>query len=274
MRLVVSLFLASFVQHRGHLPHLSTKIESFGSDDHAYDSNIRRVIVGFNVFLNDIGPIVQDAPEHSAIFNQKVKMQRLERRQRQKRAAIDARCSKDGSTSSSGSARLSLQAVRSNPKVAKLLVLAKREKVKQDLCQAQERLTQELTVLLQEEDDDCQGILVEDLMERLCHRNSDSHDSSLSFPTAVDVQVHIHHLCRKGVFQVVHHDSVDECDDKTNVENSSPQGTASNSDRSMAGRKHSRDLLISPLQRIRLPQQRQVIFQKDKDNTVPIHTNL
>lgn len=45
--------------HPGNLPHGSTKIEKI-------HGNQLRVIVGFNVFCKEFGPIVQQAPEHSA----------------------------------------------------------------------------------------------------------------------------------------------------------------------------------------------------------------
>jgi hypothetical protein len=202
------------------LPHLSTKIESFGSDT-LDASNLKRVIVGFNVFLHDIGPIVQNAPEHSHVFNQKVKMQRMQRRRRQQQQQNDG----GDRGRADGGSRLSLQALQSNPQLAKLLVLAKRQKVKQDLCQAQAALTQHIVALLlakqqadaerpqpQEEDEDEDirtGLPVAILMQQSCRENSNnishnwSSSSLVSFPTPVDVQVHVHHLCRQGVLQIV-----------------------------------------------------------------------
>lgn len=241
------------------MPHLSTKIESFGSDTLDNDSSFRRVIVGFNVFLHDIGPIVQNAPEHSHVFNEKVKLQRMQRRRRPQQQQNGG---------GRGGGRLSLQAVQSNPKLAKLLVLAKRHKVKQDLCQAQTALTQQIVTLLlvkqaeeQQQQDISAGITVADLIQQSCretNNNNNSNNSSassslLSFPTPVDVQVHIHHLCRQGVLQVVP-TTFDHDNNKNDSSSSSSPSPSSDDSRSTTSRLNkNRSELISLSQRVRLP---------------------
>ena len=91
--------------HAGHLPHASSKIiRIHGSQD--------RVIVGFNVFAPDIGPIVERAPEHSDTFRKMVKLQRWY-------------TSRKGNTKHQTS--LDLQTIQRNRPLTKLLVLAKQE---------------------------------------------------------------------------------------------------------------------------------------------------
>jgi hypothetical protein len=250
---------------------LSTKIESFGNAATS-TPNLKRVIVGFNVFLHDVGPIVQNAPEHSHVFNEKVKLQRQLQRQRRQQQQPNG---------GNSGGRVSLQVLQSNPQLAKLLVLAKRQKVKQDLCQAQMVLTQQIVALLlakQQSDDEQQqqqqqpdysraaGLTVADLMQQSCRENSNkssnsspsssslSSSSLLSFPTPVDVQVHIHHLCRQGILQIV-------------VPLSNNHGNGNSNDSSSLSRDDIRNStipktnstmsctskLISPSQRVRLP---------------------
>jgi hypothetical protein len=92
--------------HSGILPHLSTPVLSL-------PLGAKRVIVGFNFFCSDVGPLVQQAPEHSPAFRRRVQQ----------------------------NTKLSLDTLANNPALRKCLVLAKREKVKQTLKEDQARLT-------------------------------------------------------------------------------------------------------------------------------------
>nr|CCA15258.1 conserved hypothetical protein [Albugo laibachii Nc14] len=51
----------------GELPHFSSRIQSL-------PSTMRRVIVGFNLFTSEIGPFVQELPEHSEAFNKHIRL--------------------------------------------------------------------------------------------------------------------------------------------------------------------------------------------------------
>jgi len=144
----------------GHLPHLSTSIQSFA------DSNCKRVILGFNVFMNDVGPTVQLVPEHSDAFRQKVRVQRLLFQKR----------------------RLSLQTIQQNPSLAKLLVLAKRQKLKQDFAKAQDELDARLYQYMNEAKNE---VTVQVLMDRFGREDG-------QWPNQTDVQVHIHHRYQQG----------------------------------------------------------------------------
>ena len=127
--------------HAGHLPHSSTRIESIE------DENLMRVMVGFNVFAHDIGPLVQQAPEHSDQFRRQVERRRKLLLLSNK---YNSTGNKDESMSSSSPSavvddkksrqKLSLEAIKRNKPLAKLLVLAKREKIKQEFREEQERL--------------------------------------------------------------------------------------------------------------------------------------
>jgi hypothetical protein len=94
----------------GQLPHLSTKVTAMKDD-------WTRVIVGFNVFLHDVGPVVQDTPEHSDSFRRKVQAMRLDQR---RKASIS----------------------KMNPTMKRLLVMAKRKQVRDDYESSQARLDQ------------------------------------------------------------------------------------------------------------------------------------
>ena len=97
-----------FICHSGQLPHLSTPIESLPSP------TTKRVIIGFNFFHHDVGPTVQQAPEHSKAFRKRVQL---------------SRCLHT----------ISLSNI--SPAVRKFLVLAKRRAIQQQLKVDQALLT-------------------------------------------------------------------------------------------------------------------------------------
>jgi hypothetical protein len=165
----------------GHLPHLSTTVRRLSTMDNAdkLESKVgsrticppKRVIVGFNVFLHDVGPTVQRAPEHSAAFRRKVMVERFLYQKR----------------------NFSLELVQKNPSLAKLLVLANRQKVKQEFSQAQESLNIEIQRFLKHE----KAVPVAELMKRF------GQSDGVVWPTAMDVQVQIHHQCQDGRLYIV-----------------------------------------------------------------------
>ena len=203
----------------GHLPHLSTTVKSIGESlQDCYDKNAnssqtyRRVIVGFNVFLKDIGPVVQRAPERkfscqdsynhhttflletttkvlcflqceidSYAFRRTVGLQRwITKKETQKKP-------------------MSLKEVQQNPAMARLLVLAKRQRIKENFAKAQKELQSNVWELLKSKR---QRFAVRDLMEQFGGKeNSDG----LCWPSATDVQVFISQKCKEGKLIIVHH---------------------------------------------------------------------
>jgi len=141
--------------------------------------------VGFNVFGHDIGPAVQRAPEHSDTFRRKVQLQR----------AL-------GSNRS-----VSMERVRNNKALTKLLVLAKREKIKHEYALAQRKLQEEIPAML--------PATVQSLMDQFGIDFSVSQDSSqsnvhkkqqqspsITWPNPTDVHVYINQGVQDGVYQV------------------------------------------------------------------------
>lgn len=174
--------------HHGQLPHLSTPIQSIStsSSDASGPSEKLRVILGMNVFGHDIGQEVSRAPEHSDAFRHKIKMYR---------ALLSKPCPNgDGYERSLArtNSKLSVEAVKKNKALSKLLVLAKREKVKQDLRERQGRLTENIFEALQKVSSvEASPITVGELMDSLGQSNT---DDGANWPTHTDVHVHIHHL--------------------------------------------------------------------------------
>jgi hypothetical protein len=164
----------------GHLPHLSTKVRRLSAVDTAdkgeseVDSRMigppKRVIVGFNVFLHDVGPTVQRAPEHSAAFRRKVTVERFLMQKR----------------------RFSLELVQQNPSLAKLLVWAKRQKVKKEFSQAQQELNDEIQRFLQHET----AVPVAELVTKFGQMNG-------VWPSALDVHVQIHRQGKGGRLSII-----------------------------------------------------------------------
>ncbi len=152
--------------HLGNLPHASTKIEHIGGKQ-------SRVIIGFNVFGHDVGPTVQRAPEHSDQFRRKIQAHR---------ALLRLRSNKES---------LSLEQLKRNKPLSKLLVLAKRERIKQQYHEAQQRLMAEIPHLLPS--------TVQELMDRLYDENT-----TWCWPASpTDIQVFIHHQIQKGKLEVI-----------------------------------------------------------------------
>lgn len=105
----------------GQLPHLSTNVNSI-------EDNWKRVIVGFNVFLSDVGPLVQESPEHSEAFRTRVQSMRLQQQR--------------------------LHSIRKmSQKMKRMLVMAKRQKVKADYRKAQAQLDELIQNHLNSQDD-------------------------------------------------------------------------------------------------------------------------
>lgn len=108
--------------HTGELPHQSGEV-TYGSlgDDNCGDSGNTgwgrtRVIVGINAFDHVCGPEISKAPEHSDAFNREVRLCQALVAREKKGKAMNFQAVMEGSSA-----------------VKKMLVLAKREKVKMEL---------------------------------------------------------------------------------------------------------------------------------------------
>jgi hypothetical protein len=116
IRVVPYKFNQGILLH-GEIPHLSTPIQSIEP------SIIPRVIMGFNVFDTVVGPLVAIAPEHSSAFNLRIKMYQM-----------------IASSTNNCSNRFDLNFILNNKPLAKLLVQAKREKMKRQFQKDQQLL--------------------------------------------------------------------------------------------------------------------------------------
>jgi len=169
------------IVHHGDLPHMSVPINGIGADG---NSPVSRVIVGFNVFGHDVGVRIAKAPEHSTSFRRKVRFYR---------STINASTKENngagGKTRPSG---MDLTQIRKNKGLTKLLVLAKREKVKMELRREQEELTRKIWHrLLSHQGKDSSLLRVADIVAEF-GRPNDNVDRM--WPKSVDVHVHLHHM--------------------------------------------------------------------------------
>lgn len=167
------------IVHTGDLPHLSAPIELIN------DGNISRVIVGFNVFGHDVGARVAKAPEHSRQFRRQVKLYRTTLSD----SKDNGHGSKDG---------MNLSQIRKNKGLTKLLVLAKRERVKEQLRRDQKQLTSDIWNLLLSHHCADRLLCVGEIVEQCGIPNTES-----GWPTSVDVHVHLHNMIKR-------HDSADD----------------------------------------------------------------
>ena len=185
--------------HLGNVPHASSKVtdiiqdgnqenEDANHNNNSKESSAFRVIVGFNVFPHAIGPLVQKAPEHSEAFRRLVRQPRPRHRY--------------SSSSFTNPSMLSLQKVKDNKGLSKLLVLAKRLKIQDDFRRAQERLDSEIPTYL--------PTTIQELMNRFCSSSSSTTTTttlpggSVQWPvTPTDVQVYLDHQIHKGRYKVL-----------------------------------------------------------------------
>lgn len=111
----------------GEYPHMSTKVTFLSSPTkNKRASPAKRVIMGFNFFSNDVGLLVQRAPEHSPAFYEKVK--------KLNQLYVSSKRSSDESR------LISFDSIKSTAGLAKMLVLAKRRRVKQILQEERNKI--------------------------------------------------------------------------------------------------------------------------------------
>lgn len=151
------------IGHSGHLPHLSAPFTVCNDISH-------RVILGFNVFRTDVGPTVMMAPEHSDAFCRRIKWHRA--------------FAKHSS--------LSLSNIREYKALTKLLVLAKREKQRQEFRQLQELLDADIEAILHQHT----SMQVKAFMSKCGKPNGE-------WPSAMDVQVHLQRRVNQGKLRVI-----------------------------------------------------------------------
>lgn len=163
------------IAHNGDLPHLSAPIQQID------DENLSRVIVGFNVFGHDVGARVAKAPEHSRQFRRQVKLYRT---------TLSA--PKDNKNGSNGGVDLSQ--IRKNKGLTKLLVLAKRERVKAQLRRDQKQLTCNIWnhLLRHNASGEKRHLCVGDIVEKFGIPSTES-----GWPTPVDAHVHLHNMLKQ-----------------------------------------------------------------------------
>lgn len=173
----------------GHLPHLSTRIESIQDiDSNAIpESDTKRVIMGFNVFMHDVGPAVQEAPEHSEEFRQRI------------------RRSKEINRSNG----VSLTAISANPRLRAMMIRAKREKDRQEFAKAQTDLNEKMREFLlgkhiagNDDRTSTPTATVHELLHMLFPTLDSMKGCRDSWPcTITDVHVHVHRQWKQGTVQ-------------------------------------------------------------------------
>ena len=214
--------------HHGSYPHLSTSIKQISTPTqhkNENNSNYQRVILGINLFGHDIGAIVKEAPEHSISFRKKVKrMQALSRasqlmllsdntiQSNSKNFSMSTDSNKinktnekkqnmSGLTTSNDieinqkdktdTLVVPLNQIRKNKALTKLLVLAKREKVKQQYQNDKAQTLKDIEKLVSNEKQIC----ILDLIQRLSMRRQT--------PSKTDISVHIHNWIKTGTFETL-----------------------------------------------------------------------
>ena len=172
----------------GQLPHLSTRIHSLPQQP----TQTMRVIVGFNVFLNNVGELVQKAPEHSHAFRRLI----AQHKRRQQSSSSSLKTLSCDQT-------LSLSTIQSNPKLRKLLILAKRRRFREEWLKARQNLDDQILATISQQTDSKTVCMSEEL-GRTTHLSRavtvqdllDQFGTSTvcgGWPSQSDLQVHIYH---------------------------------------------------------------------------------
>ena len=158
------------IAFNGECPHMSTKVNSLLNDENYVDRCRRRVIMGFNMFSNDVGPLIEAAPEHSPAF--KARVCALQKTLQIKKKVEN----------------ISIEKVKSSTYLSKLLVIAKREYVKRKLREDQERVLSTAVEILKSNPSKIANIreVIENI-SFLCR------DISVS-----DIHMHLNSICRKS----------------------------------------------------------------------------
>mmetsp|Transcript_29466 Transcript_29466/g.33902 ORF Transcript_29466/g.33902 Transcript_29466/m.33902 type:complete len:485 (-) Transcript_29466:22-1476(-) len=188
--------------HDGDFPHCSMRLAST-------ELNRKRVIVGLNVFGIDSGYQVQLAPEHSSAFNRRVRMyQTISKMQCPVNEAWTPADSKSNITSRSKNAGINLDKIKQNKGLSKLLVLAKRAKVRQEYLLEQQKVITSIQEAIDEADVEGKCLVVAELIDIVQKRfftsdtsisnRLDGDGSSVGFqskpPKKDDILVHINSL--------------------------------------------------------------------------------
>jgi hypothetical protein len=183
------------IRHSGHLPHVSASFTTSNNEEKT--TTTRRVIIGFNVFRTDVGPYVQQAPEHSQAFRRRIRLARLS-------SSLATTTSTTGMiNNNNNNTVITLSKCQENKTLRKLLVLAKRNKMKQAYKHLVETLDQELEQRITNTTTNG-GMLVQTLVEEITSSiNKDTAEATtcLLWPIGnVDVQVHIQRRVKEGKF--------------------------------------------------------------------------
>lgn len=189
------------IVHSGNLPHLSAPVELIRDDKKDLQSHQTpaeslpsRVIVGFNVFGHDVGNVIAKAPEHSKSFRRKVKLYRATVGACADKASCGNMSKHNLNDQNSQNSGVNLSQVYQNKALTKLLVLAKREKVKEDFRNQQDQLSREIWRRLLEiqKANNPMPLRVVDIIDQLS--NTKAVDGRIPWPTSDDVHVHLNFM--------------------------------------------------------------------------------
>ena len=169
----------------GNLPHLSGPVTGFKEEIKKCSINdTKRVILGFNVFSNDVGHLVQKVPEHSDTFRQRVRLHQAMLSNASRKEVRDC--------------GLTVASVPKNSTLRKMLILAKREKLKEDWKRRQLKMTawifQKIINGGEMKGERGRSWTVEKL-KILWNQEHAMDDGSLeTVPSSTDLHIHIHRM--------------------------------------------------------------------------------
>ena len=149
------------VLFNGDNPHMSDEIKYISGDQ-----TVRRVIMGFNFFSHDVGALVETAPEHSASFIRRVKLLQCaaSTAATMKNKRLSIRSNQDMTPED-----ISIRRILSNNTLSRIFVLAKREKIKQELRDERRRVRLFVFQMLKDKSSSTNMFSVESLINEIWH---------------------------------------------------------------------------------------------------------
>ena len=167
------------ILHSGSLPHLSGKVLQLVDG--------KRVIVGFNVFGDDVGQLVEDCPEHSERFRKMIKLHRT--------------MNQIGNKDNVGNG-VDVTSLKQNKGLARMLVLANRQRVKAEHRKNRQFMSTWIMDTIkarydsQESDIDMNPLTVSKLLGLW-------EKQQIALPLATeDLHIQIHRLWKEGTLEV------------------------------------------------------------------------
>lgn len=193
------------ILHSGTLPHLSGKVLDI---EDTKEGGAKRVVMGFNIFGHRVGEWVQRCPEHSDKFRKMVQIHQwfINTSNNCLSEKYDDNNGKSYVETSHEKHVISFEMIKNNRGLAKLLILAKKERMKKQWEEAKNVMTEWIIRELRQCSASGEIITVSDLLQRWDDHHKEelieiTKNPFLKSISNDDMHVHINILFKCGTIQ-------------------------------------------------------------------------